>query len=183
MRSTDRRSVMRAASAATLALAAAPMLSPRDARAQGVAPQLLTAQEVAALEAVGECLVPGAREDGIANFIDRQCSVPPHASLLGLRFANAPPPFIRFYRNALGEIDRQSLVRHGRPFQAWSAAEQYAFVDLLRQGRLPDWRGAPQGQIYRILRDDAVDVVYGTVAGFERLDVPYLPHILPTERW
>jgi len=32
-------------------------------------------------------------------------------------------------------------------------------------------------------RADGVDVVYGTVEGFERLGVPYMPHILPTARW
>jgi len=32
-----------------------------------------------------------------------------------------------------------------------------------------------------MVRSDAVDVVYGTVEGFERLGVPYMPHILPPD--
>lgn len=183
MRPMDRRFVMRAASAATLAVATGATLAPREARTQGVAPRLLSPGEVTCLESVGECLVPGAREEGIAHFIDQQCSGPPHAALLGLRFTNAPPPFIGFYKSALGEIERQSMLRHAKAFASVSAEERHAFVDLMRQGRLADWSGPPQGLVYRILRDDAVDVVYGTVAGFDRLEVPYMPHIAPTERW
>jgi hypothetical protein len=34
-----------------------------------------------------------------------------------------------------------------------------------------------------MLRNDAIDVVYGTVEGFARLSVPYMPHILPQRSW
>ena len=54
--------------------------------------------------------MPGAREAGITNFVDQQCSVPPHEALLTLRIANARPPFVNFYRAALSEIDRQTLL-------------------------------------------------------------------------
>jgi hypothetical protein len=33
------------------------------------------------------------------------------------------------------------------------------------------------------VRSDAVDVVYGTPAGFEALGVPYMEHIMPPRRW
>ena len=42
---------------------------------------------------------------------------------------------------------------------------------------------ASQGLVYSVLRNDAVDVVYGTVEGFARIGVPYLPHILPPRTW
>ena len=64
-----------------------------------------------------------------------------------------------------------------------TAAQQHDFIDLMRQGKLDDWKGPPQRRIYGIFRDDGVDVVYGTVEGFERLGVPYMPHILPKARW
>ena len=32
-------------------------------------------------------------------------------------------------------------------------------------------------------RPDAIDVVYGTKAGFEQLGVPYMAHIEPPSRW
>jgi hypothetical protein len=87
---------------------------------------------------------------------------------------------VNFYRAALTEIDRQC---NGKPFAELSAAEQREFINLVRQNKHADWKGPPQGQIYGIFRDDAVDVVYGTVEGFERLGVPYMPHVLPTARW
>jgi hypothetical protein len=52
-------------------------------------------------------LVPGARDAGIAHFVDQQCSVPRHEALLVLRISNWQPPFVNFYRAALAEIDRQ----------------------------------------------------------------------------
>ena len=60
---------------------------------------------------------------------------------------------------------------------------QRAFVDALRQGKLESWKGPAQGFVYSILRNDAVDVVYGTVEGFARINVPYMPHILPQRSW
>ncbi len=159
------------------------LLTPREARAQGVALKVLKPDEAHALEAFAEALAPGARDDGIALFVDQQCSVPPHEALLALRIANARPPFVNFYRAALTEIDRQSAAKFGKAFAALSASEQHDFIDLMRQSTISDWKGPPQAQIYNICREDAVDVVYGTVDGFKRLGVPYMPHVLPTERW
>jgi len=34
-----------------------------------------------------------------------------------------------------------------------------------------------------VVRNDAVDVVYGTQSGFEQLGVPYMAHIAPPSRW
>jgi hypothetical protein len=34
-----------------------------------------------------------------------------------------------------------------------------------------------------VLRSDAVDVVYGTKEGVERLGLPYMAHIEPPSRW
>ena len=44
------------------------------------------------------------------------------------------------------------------------------------------WQGPPGPLVYTVLRSDAVDVVYGTVEGYEALGVPYMPHILPDRR-
>jgi hypothetical protein len=159
------------------------MLAPSEARAQGVPLKVLNTAEAKSLEAIGDTLVPGARQAGIANFLDQQCSVPPHEALLSLRIGNGAPPFVNFYRAAITEIDRQCGAKLGKPFAEVTEAQQYEFVDLMRQGKHADWKGPPQQRIYGILRDDGVDVVYGTVEGFERLGVPYMPHILPKARW
>jgi hypothetical protein len=186
MDTLERRAFMKGAVIGALAFSVGGverLLTPEEAHAQGVPLKVLSAAEAKPLEAVSETLVPGARDAGIANFIDQQCSVPPHEALLTLRIANARPPFVNFYRSALTEIDRQCNAQHGKAFAALTAAEQREFINLVRQGKHADWKGPAQAQIYGIFRDDAVDVVYGTVEGFERLGVPYMPHVLPTARW
>jgi hypothetical protein len=182
----ERRAFMKGAAIGALAFSvggAEVLLTPQQAHAQGIPLKVLSAAEAKSLEAVSETLVPNARTAGIANFIDQQCAVPPHQALLSLRIANARPPFVNFYRAALTEIDRQCSAQHGKAFAELGAAEQREFINLLRQAKHADWKGPAQGQIYGIFRDDAVDVVYGTVEGFERLGVPYMPHVLPTARW
>ena len=159
------------------------MLTPGEARAQGVPLKVLTADEAKALEAVGEAFAPGARETGIANFVDQQCSVPPHEALLNVRIANVQPPFVNFYRAALTAIDKACNAKHGKPFAALSEAEQFDFINLMRQGKHEGWQGPPQAAIYGNFRADVVDVVYGTVEGFKRLGVPYMAHIEPKARW
>jgi hypothetical protein len=159
------------------------LLTPEQARAQGLPLKVLSQDEATSLEAVAEALVPGARAAGIANFIDQQCSVPPHEALLTLRMADGKPPFINFYRAALKEIDRQCVAKHGAAFATLTAEQQHDVLNLLRQGKHEGWQGPGQGLVYGTLRNDGVDVVYGTVEGFERLGVPYMPHILPTKRW
>ena len=37
--------------------------------------------------------------------------------------------------------------------------------------------------VYFVLRNDAVDVFYGTQDGFEALGIPYMAHIEPPSRW
>lgn len=160
------------------------LLLPSEARAQKVPLKVLSADEAARLEAVVDAIVPGARDAGIAHFVDQQCSVAPHEALLSIRISNVRPPFVNFYRAAIAEIDRQCSTAHGKPFAQLTAAEQLAFIGTMRVGKHPDWKGPPpQGAIYNAFRADGVDVVYGTVEGFERLGVPYMPHILPTARW
>lgn len=186
MVSMRRRAFVQGAAASTFLFTVAGVersLTPAQAYAQGATLNKLTPQQADALGAFVDALVPGARTEGIAQFIDHQCSVPPHQALLALRIANGQPPYIDFYIKALGEIDRQCNSRYGKAFAGLTVDDQRAFIDLLRQGKLEEWRGPPQPMIYSIMREDGVDVVYGTVAGFERLGVPYMPHVLPTARW
>jgi hypothetical protein len=159
------------------------LLTPGAARARAVPFRLLNSEEAETIEALGEALVPGAREAGIAHFIDLQVSVPPGEALLEARIVNIKPPFIHFYRAAIGGVDRASTAHGGKRFAALAAAEQHDFIDQLRQNKLEDWQGPPAGQVYFVLRSDAVDVVYGTMEGYESLGVPYMPHIPPDRRW
>jgi len=159
------------------------LMTPRQARAQGVPFRLLKAHEAETIEAMGETLVPGAQRAGVAHFVDQQVSVPPGEALLEARQLNVKPPFINFYRAAIGAVDKAAEARSGRRFAALSAPEQRDFVDLMRQNKIDGWQGPAGGFVYLILRSDAVDVVYGTMEGYAALGVPYMPHIAPTRRW
>jgi Gluconate 2-dehydrogenase subunit 3 len=154
-----------------------------EARARGVPFRLLDGHQGETLEALGETLVPTAREAGIAHFIDQQLSVPPHESLLQARIFNFRPPFADFYRNAIVSVDHASRKIHGHDFAQLQAAEQRDFVNQMRQNKIEGWTGPPGAMAYAVLRADAVDVVYGTMEGYEMLGIPYMPHIPPEKRW
>ena len=159
------------------------MMTPGQARAQGVPFRLLKASEAETLEALGETLVPGARQSGVAHFIDQQVAVPPGEALLEARQLNVRPPFINFYRAAIVAVDKAAQARGGRRFAALAGGDQRELVDAMRQNKIDGWQGPAGGFVYLVLRSDAVDVVYGTMDGYEQLGVPYMPHIAPDRRW
>jgi hypothetical protein len=53
----------------------------------------------------------------------------------------------------------------------------------MRQNKIEGWKGRPPALAYAVLRADAVDVVYGTMEGYEALGIPYMAHIAPEKRW
>jgi hypothetical protein len=186
MEAIKRRVFLRGAGIGALAFTvggASIMMTPREARAQAVPFRLLTASEAETIEALGEALVPGARQAGVAHFIDQQVSVSPGEALLEARQLNVKPPFINFYRAAIAGVDKAATARSGGRFAMLSADEQHAFIDAMRQNKIDGWQGPPGGFVYLVLRSDAVDVVYGTMEGYEQLGVPYMPHIAPDRRW
>jgi hypothetical protein len=186
MDAMERRVFLKGASMGVLAFTVGGvdvLMTPRQARARAVPFRMLNGEEADTLEALGETLLPGAREAGFAHFIDHQVSVPPTEALLEARIVNVKPPFINYYRGAIGGVNKASAARSGKRFAALSAAEQRDFIDQLRQNKIEGWQGPPAGQVYFVLRSDAVDVVYGTMEGYESLGIPYLAHIEPDRRW
>ncbi len=183
----ERRQFMKGAALGALAFTvggADVLLTPREARAQGVPLRMLGPEEARTLEALGETLVPTARQAGIVHFVDHQLSVPPEEALLEARILNVRPPFVNFYRAALAAVDRASQAHNGgRSFADLDPAGQHDFVDRMRQNRIDGWQGPPGGFVYLVTRSDAVDVVYGTMDGYAGLDIPYMAHIAPTKRW
>jgi hypothetical protein len=182
----QRRAFMQGAGLGVLAFTvggAEVMLTPRQARADNVPLRTLTADQAATLDAVGETLVPGAKDAGITNFVDQQISIPPEEALLQARILNVRPPFANFYRGALGAIDAASDKTKGRRFAELSSAEQHDFIGLMRVNKIDGWQGPPGPFVFTVLRSDAVDVVYATMDGYAMLGVPYMPHIAPTKRW
>ena len=187
MEQIERRAFMKGAGSGALAFTvggAEVLLTPGAARAQGVPFRTLTAAQAETLEALGETLVPGARQAGIAHFVDQQISIPAEEALLEARILNVRPPYANFYRAALGAVDRASAALNGgRAFAQLSESEQRSLVDSMRQNKIEGWQGPAGPFVYLLLRSDAVDVVYGTMEGYAALGIPYMAHIAPTKRW
>ena len=183
----ERRAFMKGAALGTLAFTVGGtevLLTPRQAHAQNIPLRTLTADQAATVGAMGEALVPGAKEAGVANFVDQQLSIPPEQALLEARIMNVRPPYANFYRAALGAIDGASQAKYsGRGFAQLNGGEQHDFIDLMRQNKLDNWKGPGSPFVYFLFRTDAVDVVYGTMDGYAKLGVPYQAHIAPTKSW
>jgi hypothetical protein len=160
------------------------MMTAREARAQRIPLRVLTSDEAQTLEAIGDVLAIGARQAGIAHFVDQQLTVPPGYALFSLRVSEVRPPYVDFYRDSLAAIERAAKSAHGDSYAGLRDDEKFEFVRQFSRGEIKGWGGkASQAFVYSVLRNDAVDVVYGTVEGFERIGVPYLPHILPERNW
>ncbi|MGA7074807.1 gluconate 2-dehydrogenase subunit 3 family protein [Bradyrhizobium sp.] len=186
MANIGRRGFVKGATLGTLAFSvggAEILMTPNEARARNVPFRLLDFHQGEMLEALGETLVPKAREAGIAHYVDQQLSVPPQESLLQARILNFRPPFAEFYRNTIVTIDDNSRRSFGKEFAQLTAKDQREFVDRMRQNKIEDWKGKPAALAYAVLRADAVDVVYGTMEGYEALGIPYMAHIAPEKRW
>lgn len=182
----DRRETLRLAALGVFAFTVAGrtmMLTPRDARAADIPLRTLTPAEATTLDALGDTLLPGAAEAGIARFVDQQISGAATDCLLSIRCLDAPPPYADFYRRGLASLDAASGAKHGKPFGALDDAARQDMVRAMLTNSLAGWTGIPSPRFYFALRSDAVDVVYGTVEGFEKLGIPYMPHIAPTRKW
>jgi hypothetical protein len=152
------------------------MLTPAEARAQGVPLQHLSPAQGLMLERLGEALVPGARTAGIAHFVDQQLGQPDSMLLMIKYLGVAPADRTGFYRSALDAALAATA----------DARAPMADGELLRRMAADDlsaWDGPPASFVYFVLRADALDVVYGTRDGFARLGIPYMAHVEPPADW
>src|SRR6202163_912096 len=108
MASIGRRGFVKGATLGALAFSVGGvevLMGPGEARARNVPFRLLDGHQGETLEALGETLVPKAREAGIAHYIDQQLSVPANESLLQARIFNIRAPVADFYRSAIVAVD------------------------------------------------------------------------------
>lgn len=159
------------------------LLSPRSARLQGAAIDHFAPDEADILSWFGETLVPGARQAGIVHYIDANLGRSPGESLLTARYLDILPPYSEFYRAGLTSLDAYAIRQFGKGFVEATAAEKDALIAPMLGGKVPGWRGPPAPLFYLAVRSDAVDLVYGTRAAFERMNVPYVAHIDPPSDW
>ena len=158
-------------------------LTPTQARAMKVPFRSLNTSDVKTLEALGETLVPGSSTAGLAHYLDHQLSGDAADSMLMIKYLGVAAPFNEFYRDGLRATDAAAQSSHEKTFADLSLEQASALVSQMSGGHVNGWQGPPVGLFYFVLRSDAVDVVYGTQAGFELLDVPYMAHIEPPSRW
>lgn len=146
-------------------------------------PVVLDDAQRAILDVLGEALAPGAAAAGFSAYLEAQLAAPPEEALLMLRYLGVPPPYSAFYLPALAAVDRWSQSTHGVPASALRAEQAAAVVAELGANKPGEWGAPPAAFFYFVLRADAVDVAYGTRAGFERLGIPYMAHIEPARDW
>src|ERR1700743_1502214 len=77
------------------------LMTPGQARARADPFRMRSCAEAETLHAFGEAMVPGAREAGVAHFIDQQVSVTAGEALPEARIVNVRPPYINFYTAAI----------------------------------------------------------------------------------
>lgn len=159
------------------------LLTPAQARAGGVPLRTFDRAEVRILESLGEALLPGSAAAGLAHFIDVQLSGSATDSMLMIKYLGLNPPFTDFYKSGLAGVDNAARVKFSQTFSSLEPTDAHALVAGMAKGDIAGWSGPPAPLFFFVLRNDAVDVTYGTVAGFEMLGVPYMAHIAPLTRW
>lgn len=158
-------------------------VTPEEAREREIPFGVLSDAEVKTIDALGEILLPGAAGAGLAHFIDHQLSAAPEDQLLMIKYLGVPPPYAPFYQGGLAAVNALSQSNQGKPYPELNQDEQAELLGRFAQGNPDGWEGPPGPFFYFVLRNDAVDVVYGTKQGIEALGIPYMAHIEPPSRW
>ena len=117
-------------------------------------------------------MVPGATQAGLAAFVDNQLEAGSESKLMAKYVGVPVEQQTGFYRLSLDAV--------GLALQINTADEVLA---AMAADAVPDWSGPPASYVMFLLRADALDVVYGTQAGFAQLGIPYSAHILPEANW
>lgn len=144
--------------------------------------QVFSKSEATTYAAWCDMLAIGAAKAGVALFVDKYLANPYQDSLLLLRYLQNPP-YIDFYTTGIAGINQESQARFSRPFLSLQSEQRNTIVNAAATSTTIAWTTPNPNFFYFVSRSDAVDVVYGTVKGFHKLDIPYLPHIRPVTPW
>ena len=126
---------------------------------------------------LSEVSLPGAGACGVARYIEYQLGQP--VSLLFLRYMDYPISFSQFYKQGIRSLQQESSSRFGCRFEKGSPEQQKTLIQDISQSSPPGWDGPPAPLFYFVLRNDTVDVFYGSPAGFEKLGLPYAALLNP----
>jgi len=158
------------------------LLTPQEAHARNVPLGVLDATQARVLELLAETLVPGSVAAGVVNFVDHQLGVDPNDALLLAKYFQVAPPYRNFYAAGTRIAAQMAKTVTGKPIETLDKAGLKLLVtEMSKPGTVVD--GFPIFLFYLCFRSDAVDVVYGTPAGFEKLNIPYMQHIMPPGGW
>lgn len=160
------------------------LLTPAEAKDKNIPLKILTADEARTLEALGETLHPGAGDAGLVHFVDYQLSVAPDDCRSLVKYFVNDPPFINFYRAGINSLNVYSKAKFKKSFSDLKDSDRIELVKVIGRDNPKEWPLPPPAPLfYMVVRNDTTDVLYGTIDGFRRLGVPYMPHIVPPERW
>lgn len=182
----DRRNFIKTSTLSALSIKmdmSAAAFTPAAEKKAGTPLSVFNKIEQRTLEKLGEILLPGAAEAGIAHYIDHQISSGPEESLLFLRYMDQLLPPETFYRQGLKAVNDWAQAEHGCDFSEVPSGHAEQFVRSLSRESSVQWKGPPASLFYFVLRTDVVDVVYGTMEGFRKLGIPYMEHIKPPTPW
>lgn len=158
------------------------LLTPEEAHAKKVPLGVLDAKQARVLELLGETLVPGSAAAGVVHFVDHQLGVDPNDALLLAKYFQVAPPYRNFYAAGTQTAAKMAQTLTGKPIETLDKAGlKRLATEMSKPGTVVE--GFPIFLFYLCFRSDAVDVVYGTPAGFAKLNVPYMEHIMPPGGW
>lgn len=139
----------------------------------------LSQSELRTLSAAGEALVPGAAQAGIAAFVSARlasCDGVLFYGYLGLAQAATA-----FYATTLTDLDAWSRLNTGRALHELPVEQCRGLFSSLLSPQPKGWAGLPPQLVYMVLRNDAIDVVYGGTNAYQAAGIPYMAHIEPPE--
>lgn len=149
--------------------------------ADAATPASLPANLVASLHAYADTLVPGAGGAGITRFVSAMLAS--DDPMLFYKYLDVPLPPASFYAAGLAALDELSIRQKKRPYAGLSRGDMKAVAGAVLDPELEGWTGPPPFLFYLTVKNDAIDVVYGTEAAYDRLNIPYMAHILPPTTW
>ncbi|MDQ2844538.1 MAG: gluconate 2-dehydrogenase subunit 3 family protein [Acidobacteriota bacterium] len=176
-----RRTLVSSVGTGLIAIAVIPAAGVGRIQAPDAASTRLTSAEHTLFESFAETLLPGSAQAGIVDYLHAQLASP--APLLFLRYMDYTDSYIDFYRKGLKALEHQSEMRFNRSFPELEPAEKIALVRDLSAHNPSGWEGPPAPLFYFVVRNDAVDVYYGTPQGFKRLGIPYMAINYPPRNW
>ncbi len=159
-------------------------LTPAQAKTQKIPLQLLNPHQAALIDLLGDSIAPGAKAAGLSHYIDHQLSSTAPDNLLILKYLRVNPPFEGFYSSALMAFDKAINQRFAKNPAELTSDQMAEFITIMMTENPEGWSSAPPAPFfYFVLRSDAIDVTYGTMAAFDSLDIPYMAHIEPDHEW